>query len=297
MGAFFGANLWAAGHDVNFIARGPHLQAIRDRGLALEGPRGSILVSPAKAFADPAEVGPVDAILFCVKFYDSTQAAISIRPMIGPNTLIIPVLNGVEGHELIGPLTGLTPVIGGLAYASAAITRPGVVNYTSDMAALVIGEIDGEISHRATAFRDAVSGAGFSCQVTDNILGALWDKFTLLATNAALTSVCREPISVIYREPERVLLARKLMEEIVEVARFLLIDTDPDIVEKCIERSKAFPADMYSSMYHDLIKGRPLELECLSGAVVRLGIQEGVPTPYHETLYALLKPYAEGTTS
>ena len=297
MGAFFGANLWAAGHEVHFIARGSHLHAIRDNGLRLNGSRGNIHVTSASATADPSEIGHVDAILFCVKLYDAETAAAVLEPMLGRDTLIIPVLNGVDGHDRISRVTGTGPVVGGTAYAAASIAAPGIVNYTSDMAELVIGELAGGSSDRVNSFSQAVDGAGFSCRVSDNILGVLWEKFTLLATNAGLTSVCQQPISEIYQEPERVRLARNLMTEIVAVARAGNIQVDPDIVEKCIARSKGFPPDMYSSMYFDRVQGRPMELDGLSGQVVRAGIELGVPTPCHQTIYALLKPYINGAGS
>lgn len=294
MGAYYGANLAAVGQDVAFIARGAHLDAIRRDGLTLTGDGGDHLIKPAVATDDPREIGPVDVVLFCVKLYDVEAAAAAIRPLLGADTIVISVLNGVDGPERIASVIGAGHVLGGAAYASALIESPGVVSYKSTMAALVIGELDGTASPRAEAFRQACAGAAFTCSVTDNILGVLWDKFTLLATNAALCGVCRQPVATIYGEPALVDLARAMMQEIVAVARARGVAISDDIIETSIARSKGFPPDMYASMYHDLARGRSLEVEGLSGHVAKLGAELGIPTPRHQALFACLKPYING---
>jgi 2-dehydropantoate 2-reductase len=295
MGAYYGANLAAAGQDVSFIARGAHLEAIRRDGLMLTGDAGDRLIKPAVASDNPSEIGPVDAVLFCVKLYDVETAAAAIRPLLRDDTLVISVLNGVDGPARIASVIGTGHVLGGVAYASAVIEAPGVVGYKSTMASLVIGELDGRQSARALAFRDACEKAAFTCKVSDNILGVLWDKFTLLATNASLCGVCRLPVAAIYGEPSLEELARGMMQEIVTLARALGVAISEDIVDSCVARSKTFPPDMYTSMYHDLARGRPMELEGLSGQVVNLGHELGIATPYHQSLYACLKPFMNGT--
>jgi len=294
MGAYYGANLAAAGQDIAFIARGAHLAAIKHNGLLLSGPAGDIVVNPAVATDNPSEIGPVDAVLFCVKLHDIETAAAAIQSMLKPDTMVISVLNGVDGPERIASVIGPNHVLGAAAYASGVIEKPGVVSYKSTMASLVIGELDGEISARAEAFRDACAGAGFTCSVTDNIFGVLWNKFVLLATNAGLSSLCRRPVAAVYGDPDLVALARAMMQEIVAIAAVLEIAVDPDIVETSIARSKTFPPDMYASMYHDLARGLPLEVAGLSGHVTRLGIELGVPTPHHQTIFACLKPFING---
>ncbi len=297
MGAYFGANLAAIGRDVAFIARGDHLEAIRRNGLRITGDAGERLIKPATATADPRDIGPVDAVLFCVKLYDVETAAEAIRPLLHDGTLVISVLNGVDGPERIGRVIGERHVLGGAAYASAVIESPGVVSYKSTMASLVIGELDGSQSDRAQAFADACGGAAFSCPVSDNILGVMWEKFTLLATNASLCGVCRLPVARIYAEPALVDLARAMMEEITALARARGVRVADDIIENSIARSKAFPKDMYASLYHDLARGRPIEAEGLSGTVVRLGTELGVPVPRHQAIFACLAPYLEGVPS
>ncbi|MBL6598590.1 MAG: 2-dehydropantoate 2-reductase [Alphaproteobacteria bacterium] len=294
MGAYYGANLAAIGRDVAFIARGAHLEAIKRDGLLLTGDAGDRLIKSAKASDDPRDIGPVDVVLFCVKLYDVEAAAEAIRPLLHDQTAVISVLNGVDGPERIAAVIGEGHVLGGAAYASAVIERPGVVSYKSTMASLVIGALDGGDDPRAEAFRQVCEGAAFSCSVSANILGVLWDKFTLLATNASLCGVCRLPVASIYAEPALVDLARAMMEEITAVARARGIAFTEDIVESSVARSKAFPPDMYASMYHDLARGRPMELEGLSGTVARLGAEVGVATPNHQALYACLKPFMNG---
>jgi 2-dehydropantoate 2-reductase len=294
MGAYYGANLAAAGQDIAFIARGAHLAAIKHKGLLLSGPAGNIVVNPAVATDDPSEIGPVDAVLFCVKLHDIETAAAAIQPMLKPDTMVISVLNGVDGPRRIASVIGPNHVLGGAAYASGVIEKPGVVSYKSSMASLVIGELDGKTSARAEAFRNGCIDAGFTCSVTDNILGVLWNKFILLATNAGLSSLCRRPVAVVYDDPDLVVMARAMMQEIVEIATVLEIAIDPDIIETSIARSKTFPPDMYASMYHDLARGRPLEVAGLSGHVTRLGIELGISTPHHQTVFACLKPFMNG---
>lgn len=297
MGAYFGANLGAIGRDVAFIARGAHLEAIRRDGLKLTGDAGDRLIHPAVATDDPREVGPVDVILFCVKLYDVEAAAEAMRPMLHGGTVVISVLNGVDGPERIARVIGSDHVLGGAAYASAVIESPGVVSYKSTMASLVIGELDGSESKRADAFAAACAGTAFSCPVSRNILGVMWEKFTLLATNAALCGVCRLPIASIYAVPELVELAREMMHEITALARAKGVSVADDIVETSIAQSKGFPPDMYASLYHDLARGRPIEAERLSGTVARLGAELGVPVPRHATMFACLKPYLKGAPS
>jgi len=294
MGAYYGANLAAAGQDIAFIARGAHLAAIKHKGLLLSGPAGNIVVNPAVATDDPSEIGPVDAVLFCVKLHDIETAAAAIQPMLKPDTMVISVLNGVDGPRRIASVIGPNHVLGGAAYASGVIEKPGVVSYKSSMASLVIGELDGKTSARAEAFRNGCIDAGFTCSVTDNILGVLWNKFILLATHAGLSSLCRRPVAVVYDDPDLVVMARAMMQEIVEIATVLEIAIDPDIIETSIARSKTFPPDMYASMYHDLARGRPLEVAGLSGHVTRLGIELGISTPHHQTVFACLKPFMNG---
>ncbi|MCB1509744.1 MAG: 2-dehydropantoate 2-reductase [Hyphomicrobiaceae bacterium] len=295
MGGYFGARLAAVGNDVTFIARGAHLAAIKADGLRLIGPRGDTHIKPAQATDDPDSVGPVDCVLFCVKLYDAETGAAAIRPMLRPDTMVISTLNGVDGPDRIAAVIGPGHVLGGAAYAAAHIEQPGVVSYRSDMSKLAFGELDGSRSPRAIAFQEACTGTGFVADLSSDIRATLWEKFVLLATNAALTAVTRKPAAVVYGDPDLKDLAVRLMQEVLAIGQAEGVNLASDIIERSVALTETFPPDMYASMYHDLAAGKPLELESFSGLIARLGKKHGIATPHHATIYACLKPYVDGT--
>lgn len=295
VGGYFGAFLARAGHEVVFIARGAHLEAIRRNGFRLEGSRGDILLEGVGATDDPASLdGPADVVLFAVKLYDTEAAGKAIRPVVGPGTMVVNLQNGVDGPDRLAAVLGAGAVLGGAAYVSALIAEPGVVRYTSDMSRIVFGELDGRQSDRAIAFRDACREAGFEAEVSADIRATLWDKFVLLATNAGLTTLLRKPAGEVYTDPEIMDLAQAMMREVVAVAAAEGVRTSPDIVERSVALSKSFPPGMYASMYHDLARGRRIEVASLSGLLARRGRDLGVPVPHHETVWCALKPYVDG---
>lgn len=296
MGGYYGGCLASAGQDVSFVARGRHLEAIRAKGLRVIGPRGDLEISPAKATDDPAEIGPVDVVLFGVKLYDAETAAAAIKPMIGPDTMVISLMNGVDGPERIEAVVGPGHALGAAAYASAKIDEPGVISYRSDMSRLVFGELDGSISQRALQFKEACDQANFDVELSTDIQKTLWEKFVLLATNAALTTITRQPAAGVYGEPELKALAVDLMKEVVAVANAKGIKVGDDVIERSIALTETFPPNMYASMYHDLAAGKPLEVGSFSGLITRLGRELGIPTPCHRTIYACLKPYENGAS-
>ncbi|MBM3491641.1 MAG: 2-dehydropantoate 2-reductase [Alphaproteobacteria bacterium] len=294
VGGYFGGLLTASGQDVTFIARGAHLEAIRRNGLKLVGGKGETLVKPARATDDPGAVGPVDLVLFCVKLYDTESAGRALAPMIGPDSAVLTVQNGVDGPERLARIYGSQRVLGGAAYNSAVIAEPGVVRYTSAMSSLTFGELNGRESARALAFRDACRKAGFGAELTPDVAKTLWTKLVPLATNAGLTSLSRQPVGYTFQDPESRKVAVKAMREVADVARARGVGLEADAVDKALALTDGFPKDMYSSMYHDLARGRPLELEGLSGVVAKLGDELNVPTPVHRAIYAGLKPFMRG---
>jgi 2-dehydropantoate 2-reductase len=295
VGGYFGAHLAQAGHDVVFVARGPHLQAMRRRGLRLEGERGDIVLSNVEATDDPATLdGPADAILFAVKLYDTESAGAALKPLVGPETMVVSLQNGVDGPERLASVLGGGAVLGGAAYVSALIAEPGTVRYTSDMSRIVFGELNGTVSARAEALADTCGAAGFAADVSADIHATLWEKFVLLATNSALTSVLRKPAGEIYHDPELVGIAREMMEEVAALAAAEGVAIAADTVDRSIALTRTFPAGMYASMYHDLVRGRRLEAEGLSGLVSRRGRAHGVPVPLHTMAWAALKPWVDG---
>ena len=295
VGGYFGGLLSRAGNDVTFIARGAHLAAMQANGLTLETPKGTLEVKQARFVSDPAEVGECDVVLFAVKAYDIEAAAAPLKPLVGAGSTVISVLNGVDHQDRIGAVLGSANVIGGLALVSGVITAPGVIRYTSPMSALRFGEADGSLSVRALAFRDACTAAGFSAEVLADVRRAQWEKFVGLATNAALTSLYRLPAGYIYHDPEIIPLARRAFAEVAAVGRAEGMPLAEDSADRALAIHQSFPKTMYASMYHDVARGKPMELDSLSGHIVRRGRALGVPTPVHEMAYLALKPYMHGT--
>ena len=294
VGGFYGGRLAQAGHDTTFITRGEHLRAIRAGGLSLKGPAGDTVVAGARATDNPAEVAPVDVVLFCVKLYDTEDAARAIAPLLSKGGVCITLQNGVDGPQRIGAVVGADRVMGGLAFVSALIESPGVIRYSSKSPSIKFGETGGELSERAIRFRDACMAAGFGAEVVPDIRAALWHKFVGLAVNASLTSLVRKPAGVCYHDPDLLALARSGFEEGAAVAKAMGIGLPDDIVEWQVKNHQNFPPDMYASMYHDVARGRRLELDSLSGLIVRKGRELGLPTPFHSMAYACLKPYING---
>ncbi len=297
VGGYFGGLLSLAGHDVSFIARGEHVRAMQQNGLTLETPKGTLRVTNAHFVTDPSEAavsGPCDIVLFAVKAYDIEAAAEPLKPLVDAGSTVISVLNGVDHQDRIGAVLGAANVNGGLAIVSGVITAPGVIRYTSPMSALRFGEADGSMSARAIAFRDACVAAGFGAEVVGDIRAAQWTKFVGLATNAALTSLFRLPAGYIYHDPEIIPLALRGFEEVAAVARAAGIALPADAGARALAMHQSFPKTMYASMYHDVAKGKPMELDSLSGYIVRKGRALGVPTPVHEMAYLALKPYKDG---
>lgn len=294
VGGYFGALLAQAGHDVSFIARGAHMQAMRASGIVIDGPRGRIQVQNITVTDDPATLLPCDVVLFCVKTYDTESAAQAIRPLLAKGGVVITVQNGVDGQDRIVAVLGPDAVMGGLAMVSGVIAEPGVIKTISEMSSLRFGEANGSASPRAVAFADACNKAGFTAEIMPDIRAAQWQKFVGLATNAALTSLIRLPAGNIYHDAELLELTRRALAEVAAVAKAQNIALPEDIVERALKLHQNFPPTMYASMYHDHARGRRTELESLSGLVVRRGRQFGVPTPVHEMAYLCLKPYVNG---
>ena len=294
IGGYYGGRLAQAGHDVTFVARGEHLKAIQSRGLSLVGPGGDSVVSNAHATDDPSSVAPVDVVLFCVKLFDTDEAARAIQPLLSKGGVCVTLQNGVDGHERITAIVGRGRVMPGIAYASALIEGPGVIRYNSKTPSIKFGELDGRGSERAQQLRNACVAAGFTAEVVPDIEAALWHKFVGLTVNSSLTSLVRKPAGVCYHDPDLLEQARSGFEEAAAVAKALGVKLPDDIVDWQVRNQRGFPPDMYASMYHDLARGRRLELEHLSGLIVRKGRELGVPTPFHEMAYACLKPYVNG---
>ncbi|MDN3567516.1 2-dehydropantoate 2-reductase [Paeniroseomonas aquatica] len=295
VGGGFGVALARAGADVTFLARGAHLAAMREKGLRVEGGRGESHLLPTQATDDPAAIGVVDLVLFCVKLWDVETAGERIRPMVGPETAVLPLQNGIDASERLLPILGPRAVMGGVAQISATIAEPGVIRQTGTFMRMIFGELDGTRSPRAEAFLALCEKAGFDATLSPAIVTELWMKFIMLASNAGLTALTRQPIGRLRDDPDIAPYFTAAYREVIEVARARGVPLPPDVEQKMAGFNRNSPPSMMASMAIDLIRGNRIELPWLSGKVVAMGREAGVPTPTHALIYAALKPYVDGT--
>lgn len=294
VGGYFGARLAAGGSDVHFVARGDNLAAMRERGLRIESVFGDLHLEPA-AFGvtdDPASIGPSDIVLFTVKSYDTDAAAGRLAPLLHARTGVISLQNGIDNEERIAAQIGREHVLGGAAFLFAQRARPGHITHTGGPARIVFGEMDGERSERVDVFLAECERARIAAAVAPDIHVALWSKFVFLCAQAGLTAATREPIGVIRETPETAALFRRVMEEIAALGRAEGVALPDDLIERQLEFAAALEPHGRSSMYDDLVAGRPMELEALLGEVVRRGARAKIATPVSEMLYGVLLPTA-----
>ncbi len=294
VGGAFGAALAKAGADVTFVARGAHLAAMREKGLRIEGPRGDLHLVPTQATDDPASIGVVDLVLFCVKLWDVESAGAAIRPLIGPETAVIPLQNGIDASDRLAPILGQGAIMGGVAQISATIAEPGLIRQTGTFMRIIFGELDGRISQRGQAFHALCQRAGFDSTLSDRIETELWLKFVMLASNAALTAATRQPLGRLRDDPDIAPYFAAAYQEVADVAQAKGVPLPAGTVDRIVAGNLTAPPTMMASMAVDLIRGNRIELPWLSGKVVQLGRELGVPTPVHALLYAMLKPYVNG---
>lgn len=294
VGGYFGGRLAAAGEEVTFIARGVHLAAIRERGLKIVSPAGDVQLPPGGATDSPAEIGPVDAVLFSVKLYDVDAAARASLPLIGEDTVVVSLQNGVDAEERMRTILGEGHVAGGVAEIGANISEPGTILHKSAFARLTFGALDGGQDPRLQRLCAACTAAGLDASVADDIQAALWMKFIMLSSFAALTSMLRLPAEHIRSDPDIRALYVDALKEAEAVARARGVGVLDGVVERTVGFLDGMPDGMKSSMLVDLEQGRRLELDSLSGTVVRFAEELGLDVPVHKTAYAALKPWLNG---
>jgi len=293
-GGFFGGLLARAGEDVIFIARGAHVEAIRAHGLRVKSRLAGDFALGVKATSAPREVGPVELILFCVKTYDTDRAVEQMRPLVGPDTMVLSVQNGIESAEHIARVVGPAPVIGGVAHVFSAIEAPGIIAQTAGPGRILFGELAGGSSPRTERLLDTFQRAGIAAELSPDIRVALWEKFLFICGNGGLTALTRLPLGLIRACPETNALLQGVIEEVDAVARACGIPLPVGCVAQVVAFNASVEPGARSSLYHDLAAGRRLELEALHGTVVRLGREHRVSTPLNFAIYAALKPYADG---
>ncbi|HUE89656.1 MAG TPA: 2-dehydropantoate 2-reductase [Vicinamibacterales bacterium] len=293
VGGYFGARLIASGEDVTFVARGPHLAAVRASGLRVESPKGDLHLREVRATGDVDAVGEADIVLLTVKMYDLETAAAALTPLIGRNTVVVTLQNGVEAVDIVARHVGRDHVAGGVAYVAAVIAEPGLIRHTS-LDTLIFGELDGRRSDRLVALEAACQRAGFSARMSERIDVDLWSKFSRLAVFSGMTAVTRSPIGVLRDDPDLLSMLQQACEESALVARARGIALPESLMDEIMQMVRQLPHHAKSSMLEDLERGRRLELPWLSGAVVRLGRESGVATPIHSFIATVLKPHVHG---
>lgn len=288
-GGYFGAHLAQAGEDVVFVARGEHLKAIREQGLRVETAAGEIIAS-SEATDDPAQVGAVDVVLVGVKTWQVADAARAMRPMIAPETLVIPLQNGVEAAAELAAVLGAEHVLGGLCGTVSRVVGPGRILSIGETNFIKFGELDNRRSERALRLQQTFERAGVKAEIPQDIQAATWEKFIFVAPYGGIGAVTRAPVGVIRSLPETRRMLKTGMWEILDISRALKIALAEGIVEKSMGLIDSLPPNSTTSLQRDIIAGKPSELEAWNGAVVRLGGLACVPVPLHEFIYHSLLP-------
>jgi 2-dehydropantoate 2-reductase len=294
IGGPYGASLAAAGADVTFVARGAHLEAIRENGLRVEGDRGETHIRPAQATDDIAGIGTVDFVLLCVKLWDVEHAGAQLRAIVGPGTAVIPLQNGVDAAERLIPSLGQEAVMGGTAFVTGNIAAPGIIRQTGTYQRMTFGELDGRTSERGQRLRALCEAAGFEGVLSPDIRVPIWEKFLLLVPLSGLNTLTRVPLGRWREDPDLLALYEAALREAVAVGEAEGVRLPPDSVETSMAMMWSMPPYHMTSMGNDLRRGNRLELPWFAGKVVELGRRHGIPTPVNGFIYLALKPHIGG---
>ena len=290
VGGYFGGRLARAGADVRFIARGAHLLALRERGLRVRSVQGDFAVR-APATDDPAEVGPCDFVLFCVKSFDTGAAAARLGPLVGEGTAVVSLQNGVENEETLARAVGEDHVMGGAAFIFAELAGPGVIRHTGGPASITFGELDGRASERAQRLLACCQQAGFGAELSADIKTVLWAKLAFICAQAGMTAAVRLPIGEIRTSAAAWAAFGRLVAEVCAVAEAEGHPVPPAARERALALAQAMP-DSFSSLHDDLVAGHRMELDALHGFIVRRAARHGLAVPMSEAVYAILQPWA-----
>ena len=293
IGGYFGGRLAANGCDVTFIARGRHLEAIRDQGLRINSRDiGDAVIHPANTTDNPSDVGIVDYVIIGVKLWDTADAGQAILPMVGPKTTVLSLQNGVECDDILARIVGADRLIGGMAQIASSIDEPGIIKHIGTMQRVVIGEPGGGSSSRVATLNTALEVAGVVAEISPDIERTIWEKFVFLVGLSATTCLMRTTIGPIRQDPDHREMLLNIMRETVAVGRAKGVALPENFAEDRLAFVDGLPQDMTSSMHHDLERGNPLEAAWLSGAVARFGRDLGISTPVNQAVYATLNPHA-----
>ncbi len=291
VGGYFGGRLAQAGHDVTFIARGENLRALQTSGLRVESSLGDFTLNPVKAVSDPAEIGAVDLVIPGVKTWQLPGILPGMAALVGPQTVIVTVQNGVDSHLVIGEALGQEKVIAGITRLFSTLVEPGHIVHGGAAAQFMIGELDGSITPRVQAIYDMLNTTpGIQAVLTTDIQRELWAKLVMITAFGGTGSVTRAPIGVILAVPETRALIEASVLEIAAVAAACGYPLAADVLEKSLAFFKNQPYMGTSSLQRDIMAGRRSELESLIGTVVRLAREKNVPAPVNSFIYSALLP-------
>lgn len=294
IGGIYGAALAKTDAEVTFVARGAHLTAMRENGIRVEGDRGETLIRPVQATDDIASIGVVDYVLLCVKLWDVESAGEQIRPIVGPQTAVVPLQNGVDAAERLIPILGREAMMGGSAFVTGSVVTPGVIRQTGTYHQMTFGELDGSMSRRGERLRDLCAAAGLDGILSSDIRVPLWEKFVILVPLSGLNTLTRVPLGKYRDDPDLFAMIEAALRETVAVGIADGVNLPSDIIDKSLATIRSMPPHHMTSMCNDLRRGNRLELPWFAGKVVELGRKHRIATPVNGFIYAALKPYVNG---
>jgi 2-dehydropantoate 2-reductase len=289
VGGYFGGRLAQAGEDVTFIARGEHLQVMRANGLKVESRTGDFVIFPAQATDDVSEVGEVDLVVVGVKAWQVPEAARAMKPLVGSNTTVVPLQNGVDAAGQLVNELGAERVIGGLCRIVSYVVAPGVIRDAGFKPSIIIGELDNRRTERIARIEDVFRRAGVEITIAADIQVALWTKLLFIASFSGVGAVADAPAGVIRSDPKWRAQMISAMDEIYALAHARGIELPPNSIDTVMAAVDALPEDATSSMHRDIAAGKPSELESQNGAIVRMARESGVDAPTHTLIYQTLK--------
>jgi 2-dehydropantoate 2-reductase len=290
VGGYFGGRLAQAGETVTFIARGEHLQAMLAGGLRVDSIKGDFIIQPVIATDDPSNVKDVDAILVCVKTWHIPKAAKAIVPMIGSETFVVPLENGVEAPSQLAEILGREHVLGGLCRIASHIVSPGHIQHTGIDPYIAFGELDKRLSVRSRNLLKSFEATGILAEIPADINVAMWQKYLFISTVSGIGAVTRVPIGVFRSHPETRQMLIDALQDCYTIALAQGIQLPADSVAKTLAYIDSLPHETIASMHRDIMDGRPSELEAQIGAIVQMGRAHDIPTPVHTFIYRSLLP-------
>jgi len=294
VGAYVGARLVEAGHDVSFIARGQHLKAMKENGLSIKSDKGDFFLKNVNVCEYPSEIGKVETIIFAVKLWDTVLAAKAMLPMVGFNTNILTLQNGVESVEMISSVVSSRQILGGTIFIASEISEPGVITQFGNKTKITLGELDLKNSKRSQKLKNIFEKTNIEATVTNQILTAIWEKYIALVAISGSTCLTRLPIRTLMEEKTTATLIEDLMEEVISLAKAKGIEISKNVIARHKEFFQNASPKMTSSMLQDLEKENRLELQWLSGGVVRMANKIKLPVPINQTVLAAIKLYENG---